>query len=91
MILLALSLLTIVLWQLASQRVVPSVTGTAEAVVAARERQWLSSPLLGRGLAILGLVLYAVLVGPLVPLDGVGDFLSGLLFAVMLEGYRRSR
>ena len=67
----------------------PNVTGTAEAVVSAMESQWLSSPFLGRCSATLGLVLYAVLVGPLVPLDGVGAFLSGLLLAVMLDGYRR--
>lgn len=91
LIMLTLSLLTIALWQLAGQRVVPSVTGTAEAVLPAMEGQWLSSLLLGQGLAILGLVLYAVLVGPLVPLDVVGAFQSGLLLGVMLEGYRRSR
>ena len=88
MILLTLSSLTLATWQLAGQRV---VVGATEAAPPAAESQWLRSLLLGQGLATLSLVLYAVLVGPLVPHDGLGAFLAGLLLGVMVEGYRRSR
>ena len=55
------------------------------------EQRWLSSLLLGQVAATLGLVLYGLLVGPLVPHDGIGALLSGLLVGVMIEGYRRGR
>ena len=55
------------------------------------QRQRLMSLLVGQGVATLGLGLYALLIGPLVPHDGVGEFLSGLLNGVMEEGYRRTR
>ena len=51
--------------------------------------QWFTSLLLGQGLATLGLVVYAVLIAPLVPHDGLGAFLAGLLIGVMVECYRR--
>ncbi len=91
MMLLTLALLTIAIWQLAGQRVVVGATAATGAVLPGAESQWLSSLFLGQGLATLGLGLYAVLVGPLVPHDGLGAFLAGLLLGVMLEGCRRSR
>ena len=63
----------------------------AGAALPAAESQWPSSLLFGQGITTLGLVSYAVLVGPLVPHDGLGAFLAGLLLGVMVEGYRRSR
>jgi len=53
--------------------------------------QWLTSLLLGQCLVSLGLLVYALLIGPLVPHDGVGGFLARMLTGVTLEGYRRSR
>ncbi len=53
--------------------------------------QWLTSLLVGQGIATLGLVLYALFVGPLVPHDGIGTLLAGFLIGVMGEGYRRGR
>ncbi len=53
--------------------------------------QWLTSLLVGQGMATLGLVLYALLIGPLVPHDGIGALLAGLLIGVMVECYHRGR
>ncbi len=53
--------------------------------------QWLTSLLLGQCLVSLGPLVYALLIGPLVPDDGVDGFLAGILTGAMLEGYRRSR
>ena len=53
--------------------------------------QWLTSLLLGQCLVSLSPLVYALLIGPLVPHDGVGGFLAGILAGAMLEGYRRSR
>ena len=39
------------------------------------QRQRLMSLLVGQGVATLGLELYALLIGPLEPYDGVGEFL----------------
>ena len=35
--------------------------------------------------------LTSMLVGPLVARDGIGAFLAGVLLAVIIEGYRRTR
>ena len=53
--------------------------------------QWLTSLLLGQCLVSLGPLVYALLIGPLVPHDGVGRFLAGILTGVMPEGYRHCR
>ncbi len=91
MILLTLSLLTLATWQLAARPVVIE-TGASRALAGLPIRsQWFTSLLLGQGLATVGLVLYAVLVGPLVPHDGLGGFLAGLLLGVLVEGYHRGR
>ena len=47
--------------------------------------------LLGQVAATIGLGFYAVLVGPLVAHDEIGTFLAGLLLAVIIEAYRRTR
>jgi hypothetical protein len=47
--------------------------------------------LLGQVTATVGLGFYAVLVGPLVAHDGIGAFVAGILLAVSIEGYRRTR
>ena len=91
MILLTLCLLTAATWQLAGQRVLFGV-GTAGGTVFLPDRgHWLSSLLLGQGVAAFALFLYGVLVGPLVAHDGVGAVLSGLLIGVMIGCYRRER
>ena len=48
--------------------------------------RWLSSLQPGQGVATVGLLLYALLVSPLVPHDGLGTFLSG----VMIVRYPRA-
>ncbi len=45
----------------------------------------------GQGTATVGLGFYALLVGPLVTHDGIGAFMVGILLAVIIEGYRRTR
>ena len=91
MILLSLSLLTFATWQLAGRPVVVGAGASGLGAAGTTRPPWLPSLLLGQGIATLGLLWYAVLVGPLVPQDGVGTFLSGLLLGVMVECYRRSR
>ena len=90
MILLTLSLLTMATWQLAGRPVLVRVGSSSTVALLPSRRQWLTSLLLGQGIATLGLGLYALLLGPLVPHDGGGAFLSGLLIGVMVECYRRS-
>jgi len=51
---------------------------------------WLTSMLVGQVTATIGLGFYALLVGPLVAHDGNGAFLAGVLFAAIIEGYRRA-
>ena len=41
--------------------------------------------------ATVGLGFYAFFVGPLVAHDGIGAFVAGMLLAVSIEGYRRTR
>lgn len=92
MILLTLSLLTIATWQLAGQPILVGAGRNGQvAAVALERRRWLSALLWGQGAATLGLLFYAVVFGPLVPHDGVGAFLSGVLIGVMIECYRRGR
>ena len=91
MILLTLALLTTATWQLAGRPVMLGVGARGTVVIQPTRRRWLTSLLLGQCIATLGLGLYALLQGPLVPHDGVGAFLSGLLIGVMVECYRRSR
>jgi YVTN family beta-propeller protein len=91
MILLTLSLLTIATWQLAGRPVLVGMGRSGQAAVLPDRRRWLSALLGGQGVATLGLLVYAVVVGPLVPHDGVGALLSGVLIAVMIECYRRGR
>ncbi len=91
MILLGLSLLAMAMWQLAGRPVlVGSGSSGAVAVLPDRSR-WLTSLLIGQGIATLGLLLYAGLIAPLVPHDGIGAFLAGLLRGVMVECSRRGR
>ena len=90
MILLVLSLLAMATWQLAGQLAL-SGAGTGGTTIMLSGQRWLSSLLLGQVTATLGLVLYGLLVGPLVPHDGIGALLAGLLIGVMIEGYRRGR
>ncbi len=78
-------------WQLAGRPVLVGVGTTGVGTILPNDHHWLTSLLLGQGIATLGLLLYALLVGPLVPHDGVGAFLSGVLIGVMVECYRRSR
>ena len=54
------------------------------------QQTWLSSVLAGQVIATVGLLLYAALVGPLVPHDGIGGFISGMLIGAIIEGYRRT-
>ena len=91
MILFSLSLLTLAMWQLAGRPVGVGIGSSGTLALLSRRRSWLTSLLLGQGIATLGLLLYATLIGPLVPHDGVGAFLAGLLLGVMVECYRRSR
>ena len=53
-------------------------------------RRWLHSLLLGQSVAFAGLLIYALL-SPIVPHDGVGVLLTGLLIGVVIELYRRSQ
>lgn len=55
------------------------------------EQTWLSSVLVGQVIAPVCLLLCAALVGPLVPHDGVGGFIFGLLIGAIIEGYRLAR
>lgn len=91
MILLSLSLLTIATWQLAGRPVLFAAGTSGPVALYPPRRQWLTSLLLGQGIATLGLVMYAVVVGPLVPHDGLGAFLAGVLLGVMVKCYRHSR
>jgi hypothetical protein len=91
MILLTLALLTTATWQLAGRPVMFEAGARGTVAIRPTRRRWLTSLLLGQCIATLGLGLYALLQGPLVPHDGVGAFLSGLLIGVMVECYRRSR
>ena len=50
-----------------------------------KRQRWLSSRLLGQGMATCRLLVYGALVGTLVAHDGVGALLSGLLIGVMME------
>ena len=90
MILLVLSLLAMATWHLAGQLALSGV-GTGGTTIVPPQQRWLSSVLLGQVAATRGLVLYGLLVGPLVPHDGIGALLAGLLVGVMIEGYRRGR
>ena len=90
MILLTLSLMTMATWQLAGRPIAVGSGPRSMGMPPPGHQQWLTSLLLGQGIATLGLGVYALLVGPLVPHDGVGAFLSGLLISVMVECYRRS-
>ncbi|MGE0681044.1 MAG: SdiA-regulated domain-containing protein [Candidatus Binatia bacterium] len=91
MILLTLSLLTIATWQLAGRPVLVGVGRSGQAAVLPERRRWLSALLWGQGVATLGLLVSITVVGPLVPHDGVGALLSGVLIGVMIECYRRGR
>jgi YVTN family beta-propeller protein len=91
MMLLTLSLLALATWELAGRPVLFQASATGGTVTLAPSPQLLSSFLVGQGVAAVGLVVYAGLVGPLVPHDAVGGFLAGVLVGVMVECYRRSR
>ena len=90
LILLSLSFLMMATWQLAGRPALVRVGTTGGGTILPNEQHWLTSLLLGQAIATLSLVLYALLVGPLVPHDGVGAFLAGLLIGTMVESYRRS-
>ena len=87
MILLTLSLLAIATWQLSA---VPATATGVSATVTVSGGPWLTSMLVGQVTATIGLGFYALLVGPLVAHDGNGAFLAGVLFAAIIEGYRRA-
>jgi hypothetical protein len=89
--LLTLSLLTLATWELAGRPALLRASAAGGTVTLAPSPQLLSSLLVGQGVAGVGLVLYAGLVGPLVPHDALGGFLAGVLLGVMVECYRRSR
>ena len=91
MILLTLSLLTMATWQLAGRPVLVGAGSSGTVAILPNRRQRLTSLLLGQGIATLSLLLYAGLIAPLVPHDGIGAFLAGILIGVMLECYRRGR
>jgi hypothetical protein len=88
LILLTLSLVAIATWQLAA---VPALAAGVSGTVMMSGGSWLTSMLLGQVTATVGLGFYAVLVGPLVAHDGIGAFVAGVLLAVSIEGYRRTR
>ena len=89
-LLLTLSLLAMATWQLAG-RPIAVIGGSSDTLSSLpTHSQWLTSILIGQVIATLGLGVYALLIGPLVPHDGVGAFLAGLLIGVMVECYRRS-
>jgi hypothetical protein len=90
LLLLTLSLLTLATWQLVGQPAGIGRAGTGAAVLVSASPDWLSSLLLGQGVAIIGLLLSA-LFSPLVPHDGVGTLVAGLLLGVMIEAYHRSQ
>ncbi len=86
-----LSLLATATWQLAGW---PAGVGAGTSGLVARRphgSQSLTSLLLGQCVVRLGLLVYALLIGPLLPHDGVGGFLAGILTGVMMGAYRRSR
>ena len=91
MMLLTLSLLSLATWQLAGQAVGVGAGANGAGALLSPRSHWLTSLLLGQGVVTLGLGLYAFLIGPLVPHDGLGAFLAGVLLSVMVEGYRRTR
>lgn len=91
LILLTLALLTLATWQLAGQLRLASVGTSHTALVLLDRHQWGTSLLLGQGVAGLSLLLYALFVNTLLPHDGVGTVLAGLLIGAMIEGYRRGR
>ena len=73
-------------WRLACQPVLFGAGVTGEAMLLPDRGRWLSSLPPGQGVATVGLLLYALLVSPLVPHDGLGTFLSG----VMIVRYPRA-
>lgn len=91
LLLFTLSLLTIATWQLAGRPVLVGAGRSGQSAVSSDRRRWLSALLWGQGVATMGLLIYAAVVGPLVPYDGIGALLSGVLIGVMIECYRRGR
>ena len=66
------------------------VTGVSDTVMVSHG-YYLTSMLVGQVAATVGLGFYGALVSPLVAHDGIGTFLTGVLLAVFIEGYRRAR
>ncbi len=91
LILLTLSLLSLATWQLAGQPALLRVGTTSQMLTVPDRSSWFSSLLIGQGIASLYLGLYAICVGPLVPHDGGGALLAGILLGTMIECYRRGR
>ena len=87
-LLLTLSLLATANWQLAA---VPEMATGVSGTVMVSGGSWLTSMLLGQVAATVGFGFCTVRVSPLVAHDGIGAFVAGMLLAVSIEGYRRTR